>query len=220
MIIVLLGKSGAGKDAIQNQLVEDGFERIVTCTTRPMREGEVEGKDYFFLSRNEFENKLLENDIIEYRTYKTLVDNNPDIWYYGTPKQELDNEKDYVIILDKEGAENFIDYYGSNDCFTVYVDLDDDTRTKRAMARGSFNMSEWQRRLADDNDKFKDMSVFADYTIVNNRTVREATSDIEIAFYNSTRIKRFGIEDIMFEKESVLNSFSLEDNSDLDLEIG
>jgi guanylate kinase len=192
MIIVLTGKSGVGKDAIQSKLVEEyEFERIVTATTRPKRVGEVEGRDYYFLDKKTFEKRIGECGFIEYRKYDTLVDGKPDTWYYGTPKQELDTSKDYVIILDKKGAQDFIYYYGMSECLWVYVDVSDDIRLQRAMSRGSFDKSEWGRRFKDDAEKFKDMKYYADTVVVNDGKLEDVTDKIVTEYSNRIADKRY-----------------------------
>lgn len=168
MFLILCGKSASGKDAIAKRLSRRGFTPIVSCTSRPMREGEVDGRDYHFLSKSTFE-RFIENDIfIEYRSYDTLVDGKPDTWYYGTTKQELPScnkrdpeHKDYVIILDLDGAKAFMDYYGRDNCFCVSIEASDSTRTERAMKRGSFDETEWDRRVEADFEAFSEERVEA-----------------------------------------------------------
>lgn len=158
MLTILVGMSGSGKDAIQKELVnpDNDFEveRVVTATTRPMREGEQDGVDYHFMSREDFQKGIEQNNFIEHRSYDTLVNGQPDTWYYGSPKQELDPDKDYCIILDVQGAKDFVEHYGRENCFVVNVVVRDDVREERAMARGSFDKSEWDIRAADDAVKF------------------------------------------------------------------
>lgn len=184
MILVLMGKSGSGKDAILKELEKRGFERVVTCTTRPMREGEVNGKDYYFLSQKDFISLQCNNQMIEYREYQTLVNGEPNVWYYGTSKRPLDMNKDYAIILDKEGAENFAYYYGGNNCFLVYIDTTDEIREQRAISRGSFDKTEWDRRLKDDAKKFEAMDIFADLTVTNNTDLESAVDKVVYGYNN------------------------------------
>ena len=184
MLTIIVGMSGSGKDAIQKELVnpENGydFERLVTATTRPMREGEQDGIDYHFMSSDDFKKGIENNQFIEYRSYDTLVGGKPDTWYYGSLKQELDPEKDYCIILDVQGAKDFVEHYGRENCFVVEVSVADEIREQRAMARGSFDKSEWNRRLADDRAKFsqKQTESVVNYTVDNN------LGDIEDVVYD------------------------------------
>ena len=158
MFLILLGKSAAGKDAIAKRLCRRGFEPLVSYTSRPMRDGEKDFVDYVFLTKQDFEQRIKEGRFIEYRSYKTLVNGKEDIWYYGTPKRDIDDmlsaEKDFVIVLDLEGAKAFTDYYGEENCLCCYVGADRGTRTERAMKRGSFDKTEWERRLEADDLAF------------------------------------------------------------------
>lgn len=155
MVIILCGKSAVGKDTMLNKMCENGWERIVSCTTRPMREGEVEGREYLFKSNKEF-NYMIENDmLIEYRTYNTKLNGVDDVWYYGLSKQYLDEDKNYVVVLDLEGAKNFKNWYKGK-CSVLYLYCDDSIREERARNRGSFDETEWNRRLEKDAEDFNE----------------------------------------------------------------
>ena len=160
MFLILCGKSASGKDTIAKRLSRRGFEPLVSYTSRPMRDGEKEFVDYVFLTKQDFEQRIKEGRFIEYRSYKTLVNGKEDIWYYGTPKRDLIDmltaEKDFVIVLDLDGAKAFRDYYGWDNCLCVLLDASSADRTKRAMQRGSFDKTEWERRMAADDEAFAD----------------------------------------------------------------
>lgn len=165
MFLILCGKSASGKDAIAKRLSRRGFETLVSYTSRPMRDGEKEFVDYVFLTKQDFEQRIKEGRFIEYRSYKTLVNGKEDIWYYGTPKRDLIDmltaEKDFVIILDLDGAKAFMDYYGRENCFCVSIESSDIVRTERAMKRGSFDETEWDRRIEADFEAFSEERVEA-----------------------------------------------------------
>lgn len=170
MIYVIIGASGVGKDYIQNILINDyGFSPIISTTTRPMRDGEVEGREYYYVDKNIFL-YLIENDkLIEYRTYNTLLDGKPDTWYYGLTKQPFDSSKDYVVILDVQGCRDFINYVGEENVKVFYIDCPSEIRTIRAKARGGYNQQEWLRRLVDDQYVFSEKNMNGiDYKTVNN----------------------------------------------------
>lgn len=155
MLTILAGKSAGGKDALLNELVnEHGFERIISTTTRPMREGERNGIDYHFTDEADFKAGLADDLFIQYRTYDTLVGGKAETWYYGSEKTDLDPDKNYVVVLDLQGARDYVNYYGRNDCFVTLVDVPDEVREERARARGSFDKTEWDRRLKDDALRF------------------------------------------------------------------
>ena len=105
ILIVVSAPSGCGKDTIVNEVVKrmQGEVHIsVSMTTRPMREGEEEGINYFYVSVDEFKDKIQNNEILEYTVYSGN--------YYGTPagpvRQQLENGKTVILIIEVEGGEN------------------------------------------------------------------------------------------------------------------
>lgn len=97
LLIILSGPSGVGKGTVRRIVMEDEsikMEYSISMTTRKPREKEIEGKDYFFVSQEEFEEHIANNDFLEYAKF---VGN-----YYGTPKQ-------YVDKLLEEGKNVFLE---------------------------------------------------------------------------------------------------------------
>ena len=174
-VIILTGKSCSGKDSVRKELEGYNFNNIVSYTSRPIRENEIDGIDYNFINRGQFEKMIMteqminNNEMIEYRAYNTIFLNKPDTWYYGLRKDYLDPNKKYIVILDLEGVENFIKYYGKENCFVIYMCCPKPERKRRAIERGSFDITEWNRRLvADDKDfKSKKLKKLIDFTVVN-----------------------------------------------------
>ncbi|MBO4847262.1 MAG: guanylate kinase Gmk3 [Lachnospiraceae bacterium] len=152
MITIYIGKSGAGKDYFCKKRVKAGSKPVVTYTTRPIRDKEVDGVDYHFVTKEEFLDMIKNNSLIEHRSYNTLFNGKPDIWYYGSPM--IDPSDDYSCVVDLTGAMSYVKAYGSENVDVVYVSVNDDIRKSRAMMRGTFSEEEWNRRLEDDNDKF------------------------------------------------------------------
>lgn len=103
ILIVLSGMSGVGKETVCKRLMElnDDVWMSVSATTRPMRPGEVDGKDYYFITKDEFEERIKNEDFLEY----AIVHKEH---YYGTPKKEIqkkiDEGKNVVLIIDVQGA--------------------------------------------------------------------------------------------------------------------
>lgn len=102
LLIVVSGFAGSGKGTLMNRLVEDyeGYALSVSMTTRNPRPGEVHGREYFFVSKEEFEQKIDEGGLIEYASY---VEN-----YYGTPRDYVEEQmaagKDVLLEIEIQGA--------------------------------------------------------------------------------------------------------------------
>lgn len=154
-IIVLTGESCGGKDTIRKELELLGYKNIVSYTSRPMREGEIDGVDYHFVTREEFQRMIDNDEMLEYRSYNTLLNGVSDTWFYGLKKETLDERQAYVVILDLEGAKNFYDYYNYNiQCHIIKLCVPYSIRLIRAENRGSFDITEWQRRFNADEIDF------------------------------------------------------------------
>lgn len=171
MIKIYVGKSASGKDFFLNKAVKDGFKRVVSYTTRPIRPNEVNGRDYDFVTADEFK-KL---NLMESRKYETNVAGKKEVWYYGTPILQDYKTTNYVVVVDINGAMNYLRFYGSKYCDIVYVNCLEELREQRAVKRGGFDKTEWDRRAADDKIKFSEnkinlLSYFAGgiYVIINN----------------------------------------------------
>lgn len=193
MLAILCGKSSCGKDTLVKILKKRGFSPIVSTTTRPMRDGEEEGREYYFISREEFLERLNAGKMLEYRAYDTLVGGVPDTWYYGNEYKELDDDKDYVTILDLEGAEAFHRAYG-NQCVIIYIGADDEKRTEWARSRGSFDEQEWNRRLKADAKDFKPSMIakVCNYTIENTSDVKHLLGKFMEVFCAAKEERRKG----------------------------
>ena len=189
MITILIGKSGAGKDALQKKLVSDfGYEQLINITTRPMREGEVNGREYIFMSNPDFYLLMAKDQILEHRAY--IRDGKT--WLYGSQKRDIlkentAKEKNYVIILDVEGAKSYTAYYGRENCRVVYVDVPEHIRKVRAMDRGSFDPIEWEKRAKDDNYRFADEKIrgFVDEYVSNLGSIEETAKIINDSRYTN-----------------------------------
>lgn len=154
--IILVGKSASGKDTILNEFVSNNLAKpLISHTTRPIRDGEKNGISYHFCNTKEFQNMIADNELIEYRTYETNVSNIKNLWYYGLKKCNTKIKKDRIVILDIQGAKDFISYYGEENCIVFYINVDRFTRKKRCLSRGDYNKSEWNRRLKADKYDFR-----------------------------------------------------------------
>lgn len=102
ILIVVSGFSGAGKGTLMKRLVQDydNYALSISATTRSPRPGEEDGREYFFLQKEQFEQKIAENGLIEYARY---CDN-----YYGTPRKYVEEQlaqgKDVILEIEIQGA--------------------------------------------------------------------------------------------------------------------
>lgn len=189
MIYIVIGKSAAGKNKVAQLIKENvaSIKPVVTTTSRPMREGERQDVDYHFVSKDEFLNKVAAEEFIEYVSNKTVYSGQPVVWYYGTTKDAINPDEDCVVIVDPDGADSLIYEFGRDKCKVILVDARDRVRCKRAMKRSTVSMSEWQRRVEEDNAKFSRVGFCYDCVIDNNENVSDEVlwNKIEQTMINS-----------------------------------
>ena len=155
MINVYFGKAASGKDYLYKQALNSGKSPIVSATTRPIRTGEVDGVDYYFMSADEFLRKVDNGEIFEYRAYRVKNRGQDETWYYGSLGIEDYSQKDYVAVLDIEGLKSYIERYGSENVVVNYVYADDEVRKRRYFARDrKADVEEWERRFLKDEEDF------------------------------------------------------------------
>ena len=155
-IFCLVGKSGSGKDTLYKAILERWGRRltpVIPCTTRPMRAGERNGEDYFFMTQAELAALEERGQVIEKRVYQTVQ--GP--WTYFTRRFALMEGRDYIAITTLEGARSFIGAFGEDAVCTVYLTLPDGERLRRCLAREEAqrtpDYAEMCRRfLADEKD--------------------------------------------------------------------
>ncbi|MBE5925436.1 MAG: guanylate kinase [Lachnospiraceae bacterium] len=135
-IYFVMGKSSSGKDTIYKKLMSDkelGFETLVGYTTRPMRQGEENGKEYFFVSEEEMKNMDADGKVIESRCYHTIYGD----WFYFTADdgQVSLDDKDYLLIGTLESYAKVRAYYGEEIVKPIYIEVEDGERLIRAINR-------------------------------------------------------------------------------------
>lgn len=135
-IYYMMGKSSSGKDTLYKRLLEDKelkLRRVVPYTTRPMREGETEGMEYFFCTEERQQELAAAGRIIEIRAYHTVYG----IWKYFTADDgQIDfNGPDYLIIGTLESYEKVREYFGKERVIPIYIEVEDGERLRRALER-------------------------------------------------------------------------------------
>lgn len=133
-IFCVMGKSATGKDTIFEKLLNKlELKRIIPYTTRPIRDGEVSGREYHFCTEEDVTRLESEGRIVELRTYHTVY--GP--WKYFTVDDgniKLDKEN-YLLIGTLEAYTKMRDYFGSEKVVPIYVEVEDGERLLRAIAR-------------------------------------------------------------------------------------
>lgn len=146
-VIALFGKAGAGKDTIQQWIVSHyDVHGIVSCTTRPPRDYEENGKDYHFLSIEDFTKKVLNGSMLEATDFRG--------WFYGTPLDSLDINNLNIGVFNIAGIDALLED-SRLEVFPVIVYAPDKTRLIRQLNREeSPDCEEICRRFQTDNSDF------------------------------------------------------------------
>lgn len=150
MKIVIVGKSASGKDHLKNRLKNRGFKASVSHTTRPPREGEVNGVDYHFIDVDTFKKMADVGEFVEYAEFNG--------WFYGQTIEDFDQAE--VMIKSKDGLSILPSNYRKQ-CIVIYLDIDHKIRAERLNERNDTN-DRVDRRLLADDEQFKD---FLDFEI-------------------------------------------------------
>ena len=183
-IFALLGYMGVGKDTILKQVLKDmdDVKPIISTTTRPMRKGETEGVEYYFIDDTEFFRRG--TDFVEQRIYHTKVKENGveknATWRYGIERMELEKDDYLIVIVDSVGYKELKNYVGNGRIVPIFISAPQEELKARALARGDLE-AEVDRRLKDDYERFMDFRVRTVYHEVKNTNGRleEAIKEVE-----------------------------------------
>ena len=166
MIIVLVGKTASGKTTVANELCKNHYyKRIITYTTRPMRENEVQDVDYHFISDEQFNKMVENNEFTEYKRYNTAHG----VWSYGsviTSEQELSDDC-YVIILTPQGLRDLSKKMSRYIAFYLNVSLK--SQLERLKKRGD-EEQQIIKRLINDAKDFENILDIVDYNFYTDDT--------------------------------------------------
>ena len=173
VLIVLSGPSGTGKDSILKVLknLRNDFEVSISCTTRSPRTGEVNGKDYYFLTKSEFMEKVNTGDMLEWAVF---CDN-----YYGTPKHELETRLNaglnVILEIEVQGAEQVIN--NSSEAVSIFIlPPSVDVLKERLKNRGSDSPEDIERRTYAAEREIA-LAENYDYVVVND-DLKKCANDI------------------------------------------
>lgn len=136
-LYVLMGKSASGKDTVYRRLLghpELNLCPVVLYTTRPIRSGEENGREYYFVDEARFEELMAAGKVIEHRVYETVY--GP--WYYFTVDDgqiALSGRQDFLMIDTLAGYQQLKEYFGAENVVPLYIEVEDGLRLSRALAR-------------------------------------------------------------------------------------
>lgn len=187
MLIVLSGPSGVGKGTVRKALLSqpgNDFQYSVSMTTRQPRPGEVNGKDYFFVSKEEFEQHIREGQMLEYAKY---VDN-----YYGTPlkyiNDTLDEGKDVFLEIEVNGAMQ-VRSKCPDGVFIFLTPPDLMELRQRLIHRGTDSMEVINKRIHKAFGEIQMMQNY-DYAVVNDQVDNAVTKIKDIIRSERLRVPR------------------------------
>ena len=154
-----MGKSSSGKDTIYKELIKNlDFKPIVLYTTRPMRENEIQGREYNFTDFENFQQMNSAGKVIEARIYDTVYGK----WAYFTAEGSIDSEHDYIGIGTLESYLKLLGRYGK-ELVPVYIETADDIRLIRAIERERMESkpkyTEMCRRFIADSEDFSEENI-------------------------------------------------------------
>lgn len=160
LLIVLTGKTASGKDTIMAKLLErfTDFRRVITTTSRTPRDGEKNGVDYNFISKEDFKKRIEEGDFIEYVEYGGNL--------YGTEKNRLISDNSLIWRIDPSRAGQIKDLIKAKKILVIYLTVDDSVVLSRLAERG-LSQEEIDRRMQEDKDFWEKYKGSYDFVIEN-----------------------------------------------------
>jgi guanylate kinase len=207
LLIVVSGPSGAGKDTICQKLIKENSNiwMSVSMTTRKPRPLEKDGVDYFFVSSEEFENKINDNTFLEYASYN---DN-----YYGTPKDKVEKKlnegKDVILVIDINGAINIKKIIPSA-LFIFIMPPDMETLKNRLIGRKTESKDKVVQRFITAYNEVNNYKKY-NYVVVNDK-VEDAVNKVK-SIIQSEKCRVDRIEDIYLgNKEELIHEILIDKN--------
>lgn len=192
ILVVVSGFSGAGKGTLMKRLLEkyDNYALSVSATTRAPREGEEHGREYFFHTKQEFEELILQDALIEHAQY---VDN-----YYGTPKayveKQLNAGKDVILEIEMQGALKVKEKMPQTLLIFVTPPTAEELK-RRLVSRGTESEEVVAARMAQAKEESRFMDCY-DYILVNETNQEESCMErlhelIQSAHQETSRNEEF-----------------------------
>jgi guanylate kinase len=185
LLVVISGPSGVGKDTILQRLKERGLSMhfVVTATSREQRESEVEGQDYFFVSKEQFEQMIEQGELIEHAVVYGE--------YKGIPKKHVSEAiasgKDVVMRLDVQGAETIRSLYP--EALLIFLSTQDEQELiERLKQRRTESPDRLQLRIETARQELEKVPLF-DYYVLNPEFQLDSTVDNVIAIIQAEHLR-------------------------------
>ena len=158
-----MGKSSSGKDSMYKEILKAAphLKSVVSYTTRPIRQGETDGVEYFFVGDDELSKMKREGKVIEERAYNTVHG----VWkYFTVDDQQIDlNHHDYLLMGTPASYKGVRAFYGEERLVPIYLHVDDGIRLERALRReqsqGNPRYEEMCRRYLADHEDFSEKNL-------------------------------------------------------------
>lgn len=198
LLLVVSGPSGAGKGTICKEIItrNEDIKLSVSATTRKPREGEVHGVNYFFLSKEEFQ-KMVDNN--EFFEYAKIYDN-----YYGTPKsaimESLENGQDVILEIEMQGSKQVKEVYPEG-VFIFVLPPSLKELKSRIVGRGTETLEEIDKRFSCAFEEIKKISDY-NYFIINKEVSKSADELQEIISAEKNKVTRY--------KDNIIDKFKEE----------
>lgn len=180
-IIAICGKAGSGKDTILQRVVAacPQLHEIVSCTTRPMREGEADGINYFYLTGEQFGEKVLRGEMLEATCFND--------WFYGTSYDSLRSDCVNIAVLNPEGIDSII-AHKNIEMVVFYVEAKDKTRLLRQLNRETDpDLYEIIRRFRADELDFEDLDFH--HNVLINETKEDLDYNVQVVEAAAKRLE-------------------------------
>jgi guanylate kinase len=173
LLIAIVGGSGSGKSTLEDEIIiHDGFRKAVSYTTRDKRNGEHNGREYHFVTEQEFNKAVDNNEMLEHITF---AGNN-----YGLSKKEFEKNDDHLVfVVEPNGLNQILDYIDLNNLevepLIIFMNINEKERFKNMVKRGD-NPVDIQERLKQETivSDFKEFGISPQITISKlNETISE-----------------------------------------------
>ena len=195
-LIIISGTTCAGKDTVVKKLLEINSNVIksTSYTSRPIRMGEVDGDNYYYVTREEFENKIENDEFLEYAKVQYGS-------YYGTPKKEvldlLSSGKDVILVIDVQGAQIIKEKYPETLLIFILAPSMKEIK-KRILLRGAESKEQIIERFKTAYNEINEVNKY-NYVVINDELDECVNKVNSIIIANKCRVDR--IEELSVENQ-------------------